>query len=113
MNTLKILSLVTRLSILIGLIGVVPVSAARQEIPAAQSITSPEAKFSQAVAFDMSAPLRQLSAQRISPQEARRQNHAEPVEIRGDRGPQVPDQGFGGDGASRQPLSGCSRVYPA
>jgi hypothetical protein len=106
MNTQRIFILTARFAIIILLAGAVQVSAAQQKIQAAKSITVPEAKFSQAVAFDESAPLRELSAQRMFPQEARRQYDGEPVEILPDRSPQVVDRGFTGDGAIQKTPTG-------
>lgn len=54
-------------------------------------------KFSQAVAFDVSLPLKVLAAKplRVAPLFPSQ----EPVEIRPERGPVVKDQGYSGDGA--------------
>jgi hypothetical protein len=62
-----------------------------------------EPRFSDAVAFDITPPLRDLAA-RI-PKAPLGDPSAAPVEIRPDRGPVQPDTGFSGDGA-RQTAAG-------
>jgi len=68
--------------------------AAAQTTPGAAPL---EPKFSQAVAFDVSLPLRALAAApfRMAPLRPSQ----EPVEIRPERGPVVKDRGYSSDGA--------------
>jgi hypothetical protein len=99
MKAKKVLALMVQFAIIVGLIGVVPVSAARQEIPTAQNIPALTPKFKPAVAFDKSAPLRDLAAQPAMPMSMALTASNEPVEVRPDRGPEVVDQGYSGDGA--------------
>ena len=77
----------------------IALSLLRPGVPAAQAARSGlEPKFTQAVAFDKTPALRDLVRQRSgqAPQVARQ---VEPIEIRPERGPFVPDQGFSGDQA--------------
>jgi hypothetical protein len=100
MKAKKFFTLIVQLTIIVGLIGVVPVSAARQEIPTAQTVPALTPRFSPAVAFDKSAPLRDLAAQpTMAMSSASSVEQAEPVDVRPDRSEVVADQGFAGDGA--------------
>jgi hypothetical protein len=99
MKAKKVFTLVVQLAIIVGLIGVVPVSAARQDVHTAQAITAPTPKFSSAVAFDLTAPLSEMAAQRAMPMALASQESDELLEVRPDRGPEVVDQGYSGDGA--------------
>ncbi len=73
-----------------GLLGVVPVVSAMagQETPPPS--VRPEARFTEAAAFDVSPSLRDLAAQPRT---------AAPRQLPPERGPVVKDQGFTGDGA--------------
>ncbi len=85
------------LSLLVTSVGVS--AAAPQAAPQV-----PEPKFSEAVAFDTTAPLRDLAARpRIA---ALRSASDELVDIRPDRGPEVADHGFSGDGALQGAATG-------
>jgi hypothetical protein len=96
--------------IVFSLIGVVPASAAYQaratssqaKTSSLQAFTAPTPKFSNAVAFDSTAPLRDLAAS-AALRAAPLQGDAEPVEVRPDRDAPghgaVQDNGFSGDGA--------------
>ncbi|MGH8135017.1 MAG: hypothetical protein ACRER4_01620 [Steroidobacteraceae bacterium] len=66
---------------------------------AATRIASPKAKFSTAVAFDVSRPLREITPPSVLRQAAPRSASAEPLDIRPDRGPVGVDKGFSGDAA--------------
>ena len=67
---------------------------------AAAAFKAPTAKFSNARAFDVSPALRDL-AQRAPAAAAQTSDpDAEPKDVRPDRGPEVKDQGFSGDGAA-------------
>jgi hypothetical protein len=69
----------------------VPVGAATAATP-----VGPEAKFSTAVAFDQSPPLRNLATAQVAPQALA---EVDVIEIRPDSGPQIQDLGYSGDGA--------------
>ena len=79
---------------LVAVLLLVATMAAAQTTPGAAPL---EPKFSQAVAFDVSLPLRALAAApfRMAPLRPSQ----EPVEIRPERGPVVKDRGYSGDGA--------------
>jgi len=70
------------------------VAAAVPEAPKAGA----QPKFSTAVAFDVSPALRDVATS-TSRQDLRQSTSAEPLEVRPDRGPEVKDQGYSGDGA--------------
>ena len=111
MKANKILSLIVKLILVFSLLGVFPVSAATLQEDAAtpqlasaalaQAIKNAKPKFSEAVAFDVSP-----AAREIRPSANRAATSDGEVEIRPDRGPQVIDQGFSGDGA----LEGASAL---
>jgi hypothetical protein len=82
---------VSVLTLLAMLLATVSVSAAPAAAP-----KSPEPKFSTAVAFDTSAPLRDLTAPSALAAQAASDDL---IEIRPDRGPEAQDQGYSGDGA--------------
>jgi hypothetical protein len=79
---------------LVAVFLLVATMAAAQTTPGAAPL---EPKFSQAVAFDVSLPLRALAAApfRMAPL----RSSQEPVEIRPERGPVVKDRGYSSDGA--------------
>src|SRR5688572_2303126 len=96
MKAKHVFSWCTALLLLITLFGTVPAAAAPEEVPA-QAFKAPKPKFFDNVAFDISPALRDIAPAVSSgaPDDA----NAEPVDIRPDRGPDVPDNGFSGDGA--------------
>ncbi len=116
MKAKKIFSVIVQLAIIIALIGIFPASAAPQVATSqgsAEAFKAPTAKFSDAVAFDKTAPLRDLAAQSAQSRRAAPQSApAEPVEVRPDRGPEVADQGYSGDGALQGAASGL-RASPS
>jgi hypothetical protein len=103
MKIKKVLTVVMQLAIIVALIGIYPASAAPQEALSqgnSQGFKAPSPKFSDAVAFDTTAPLRDLAANRAQPAMAAALSaDDEPVDIRPDRGQVVADQGYSGDGA--------------
>ena len=68
-----------------------------------QAVASAKPRFSEAIAFDVSAPLRDKSASallRVPPGTVTQAGaNQEPLEVRPERGPVVKDKGFSGDGA--------------
>jgi hypothetical protein len=87
--------------LLLSMLPALPADAAPKE----QAGAAPQPKFTQAAAFDVSRPLREIAA---APQALRSIDAAaaaapgadvEPIDIRPDRGPEVADTGYGGDGA--------------
>jgi len=66
---------------------------------AANSAVNAKPKFSTAVAFDVSRPLREITPPSVLRQSTPQSATAEPWDIRPDRGPYVADTGFTGDGA--------------
>ncbi|MCI0521714.1 MAG: hypothetical protein L0Z70_15825 [Chloroflexi bacterium] len=98
-----------QLLIAFSLIGIAPTSAAlpadAADAAGLQGFASPTPQFSKAVAFDASAPLRELADQA-----ARRSTFTEAedglVESRSDRGLYFTDKGYSGDGA----LQGSNRA---
>jgi hypothetical protein len=66
---------------------------------AANSVANAKPKFSKAVAFDVSRPLREITPPSLVRQSTPQSATAEPMDIRPDRGPTVSDTGFTGDGA--------------
>jgi hypothetical protein len=99
MKSKQFLTLIAQLAIIVALIGVVPVSAARQEAPAPPAFQTPAPQFSQAVAFDTSAPLRDLAAKSAARRAAPQADPDGIVDVRPDRGSQAADLGFSGDDA--------------
>ncbi len=85
MKSLKLLTLIVILALLVVAVAALPVSAA-----------PPQPKFSTAVAFDVSPALRDLAKQ-VHTAPAR--PSSEDKEVRPERGPTVTDNGFSGDGA--------------
>jgi hypothetical protein len=99
----KSFTLFSVLVVLSLLFSVLPSGAVAVEAAPAQAFKAPKAKFSDAKAFDVSPALRDLaspSAARIADDPS-----AEPVEVRPDRGPEVKDTGFSGDGAASADLA--------
>src|SRR5512139_1003097 len=84
------------LMVLVLLLGLVPAASAS---PSAQATASP--KFSQAVAFDKTPPLRELARSRNVNGESR-QAKDKVREVRPERGPVPKDRGYSGDGALQQ-----------
>ncbi|OGO36376.1 MAG: hypothetical protein A2W35_07410 [Chloroflexi bacterium RBG_16_57_11] len=103
MKVKKVFSVIVQLAIIVALIGIFPASAAPQEGVSqgnGKAFKAPAAKFSNAVAFDKTAPLRDLATQRAQSQAAALQPADDGlVDVRPDRGPMVADQGYAGDGA--------------
>ena len=93
MKTRQIFPIFATLILVASLLGVLPVAASPQ-----QQFRAPRPKFTQAQAFDVSPALRVLAAQ--APTRASTASSDELVEIRPDRGPEVVDNGFSGDGAA-------------
>ncbi len=75
---------------------------------AANSAANGKPRFSTAVAFDVSRPLREITPPSLLRQSALRSVGAEPVDIRPDRGPVMADRGFSGDAALQ--TGGASRL---
>jgi hypothetical protein len=103
MKVKKVLTVVMLLAIIVVIIGIFPASAAPQEALSqgnSQGFKAPSPKFSDAVAFDKTAPLRDLAANRARPATAAVQSADDKlVDIRPDRGQVFADQGYSGDGA--------------
>jgi hypothetical protein len=84
--------------IMVSLLGILPAAAAPLDTPpSAPAFQKPTPVFSNAVAFDVSPTLRELAENGSS--NASAATASELVEIRPDRGADVQDQGFSGDGA--------------
>ncbi len=79
------------------MIGVIPAGVESVTASPAQAFKAPKPKFTTAKAFDVSLALRDLAV----PSAARMADDpsVEPVDVRPDRGPEVFDSGFSGDGA--------------
>jgi len=99
MKAKKYLTWIVQLALVVSLIGVFSVSASPQQVDNLQSFTAPTAKITTAVAFDSSAPLRDLAARYAAPQALPRPDADELIELRPERGPALLDQGYSGDGA--------------
>jgi hypothetical protein len=114
MITKKVFTTIVQLAVVIALIGVIPVRAAPQQAvssKSAQAFNVPGPKFSEAVAFDSTAPLRDLASIRAQPAITASQSaFDEPIEVRPDRGPEVVDQGYAGDGALQGETSGLRSI---
>lgn len=85
---------------MISVLGAFPATASSTDHAPLPAFKSPEAKFSEAVAFDVSPAFSDLAAATATAAQVVGDPEAEPVEIRPDRGPQVMDNGFSGDGAA-------------
>ncbi len=84
--------------LIVSLLGVFPAAASPTDNFPNQAFKAPTPKFSDAVAFDVSPALRDLSAKKIiTPLSA--SSPEDVVEIRPDRGPEAVDMGFSGDDA--------------
>ena len=101
MKTKSVFTLGALLIILVSLLAVFSVAAAPIEKPSLR-VDAPVAKFSTAVAFDVSPALRdmELVRRRTTP------SSEAIIEVRPERGPISQDQGFSGDGALQTPGSG-------
>lgn len=98
MKTKKVLSITATLILIVSLLGVFPAAAASQEsTPAIPSFKPPTPKFSNAVAFDVSPALRDMK-----PRQPGAPQPQEIKEVRPDRGADVSDGDFSGDGAIQQ-----------
>jgi len=105
-KTKKVFSISATLIMIVSLLGVFPAAAAHQQSTAARpSFKPPTPKFTAPVAFDVSPRLSSLV-------EANPSNPGpgsdKIVEIRPDRGPDVVDNGFSGDGAASAAASAKS-----
>lgn len=85
------------LYILVAAVLIFPAIGPAQAAPQAPPI-SVTPTFSTAVAFDVSKPLRDLP-QTALPQSLQQNSSQDPREVRPERGPDVPDKGYSGDGA--------------
>ncbi len=81
-----------------SLLGVFPAVAASIDHVPVQAFEAPQGTFTEAVAFDVSPAFRTLA--QAATARAADDPEAEPVEIRPERGPEVLDNGFSGDGAA-------------
>ena len=98
MRPKSVFNLVATLIIVVSLLGVVPAAAGSANVPARiPSFKEPKPVFSKAKAFDISPALSELAAN-ASPRQTI-DTSSESLEIRPDRGPDVSDKGFSGDGA--------------
>src|SRR5687767_5644895 len=85
------------LLLIITVFSTVPAAAAPEDAPS-QAFKAPKPKFFDNVAFDISPALRDIAPAVSSG--APDDPNAEPVDVRPDRGPEVSDNGFSGDGAT-------------
>jgi hypothetical protein len=108
MKAKHVFSWCTALLLLITLFGTAPAAAAPEEVPA-QAFKAPKPKFFDNVAFDVSPALRDIAPAVASG--APDATNAEPVDVRPDRGPDVPDNGFSGDGARSASASASSSAF--
>lgn len=92
----KVFPVIAMFVLVVSLLGVIP-AAASNEAALSQAFRAPEAKFSEAVAFDVSPAFRDLAKKAGTL--AADVPETEALEIRPDRGPNVVDRGFSGDGA--------------
>ena len=106
MKTKKVLSITATFIMIASLLAVFPASAAPAKSPL-QAFKAPKPKFTESIAFDVSPALRDLARQ-ASAQASAASSEDEPVDIRPDRGPEVVDNGFSGDGAASQSLVASS-----
>jgi hypothetical protein len=84
---------------LCALVGAFAMLACAVAADAANSVANAKPKFSAAVAFDVSRPLREITPPSLLRQSTPQSATAEPWDVRPDRGPHVADTGFTGDGA--------------
>src|SRR5438128_7220815 len=106
MRVKKILTLVLILVAIVSFSGLFTVAIA--QVSPQQNFPAPAAKFTKAVAFDVSAPLRNMPSV-VTPSTL---TSTLLQEIRPERGPDVKDQGYSGDGAL-QTTSGRQGAAPA
>lgn len=100
----KVFPIIAAFVLIASLIGVIPAAATADPVPL-QQFKSPQAKFSEAVAFDVSPAFRDVA--KTTGARAAGDPEAEPVEIRPERGPQIQDHGFSGD----QAVSAAARSF--
>jgi len=98
-KTKRVVSITATFIMIVSLLAVFPAAAAPAE-STPQAFKSPSPKFTTAIAFDVSPALRDLA--RNAPARVLAASSEEPVDIRPDRGPEVIDNGFSGDGAASQ-----------
>jgi hypothetical protein len=96
MKAKHVLTWFLTLLLIITLFSTVPAAAAPEDAPP-QAFKAPKATFFDNVAFDISPALREIAPAVSSG--APDDPNAEPVDVRPDRGPEVSDNGFSGDGA--------------
>ncbi len=94
----KALPVIATFVMIVSLLGIFPAAASPTGATAPQGFKAPKAKFSDNVAFDVSPALRDMAKKGGA--NATDNPEAEPVDIRPDRGPEVLDNGFSGDGAT-------------
>jgi hypothetical protein len=87
-----------RLAVLAATVGLAASSAMSVAAAEPQKASGPPPKFTSAMAFDISPALHDL-APRVARAAVGSDPDAQPVEIRPDRGPVAPDEGYAGDGA--------------
>src|SRR5712691_7788001 len=110
MRIKKILTLVLILVAIVGFSGLFTVAIA--QVSPQQTFPAPAAKFTKAVAFDVSAPLRSMPSV-VTPSTL---TSTLLQEIRPERGPDVKDQGYSRDGALQTTsgrLQGAAPAIPA
>ena len=97
----KVFPVIASLVMIVSLLGVLPAGASTTDNSAVPAYKAPKAKFSEAVAFDVSPALSALASthKAVIPSPDIR-------DVRPDRGPNIVDNGFTGDGA----LSGISQL---
>jgi hypothetical protein len=93
------LTVIVQLAIIICLTGMFSVEASTQQVADLQSFTPPAPSFTTAVAFDTSAPLRDLAARYSANQTLPRLDVNEPLEARPEGDAQPLDEGYTVDGA--------------
>jgi len=106
-KTKKVLSITATFIMIVSLLGVFPAAAASTDNAPLQAFKAPKAKFTESIAFDVSPALRDM-AKNVSVQAAAASSEDEPFDVRPDRGPEVVDSGFSGDGAASQSLVASS-----
>jgi hypothetical protein len=91
----KVLPSIVTFMMIVSLLGVFPAEASPTDNSTLPQYKAPKAKFSEAVAFDVSPALSAMASthKAVTPS-------AETREIRPDRGPNIADNGFTGDGAA-------------
>lgn len=97
----KIFPILATFALIVSMLGAFPAAASTTNASPFDAFKSPKAKFTEAVAFDVSPALRDLAVTRpnMPPSAA-----VDPVvDVRPDWGPLPEDNGFSGDGALQQP----------